>query len=144
MIAYSLELYLKGSELLTGQQALSVLSNQGLCTVDFVVIISAATFIFALPRTLHGLNFFAFASCASITLAGLLAMIGAGRNPTPGRVIDVTVKSSFFEAFLAITGPVRWVSPYQMYPAHIRLVLSKVFAYAGMHDIIHVGQISED
>ncbi|EIM82819.1 uncharacterized protein STEHIDRAFT_102221 [Stereum hirsutum FP-91666 SS1] len=95
-----------GSELLTGQQALSVLSNQGLCTVDFVVIISAATFIFALPRTLHGLNFFAFASCASITLAGVLAMIGAGRNPTPGRVIDVTVKSSFFEAFLAITGPV--------------------------------------
>lgn len=93
--------------MLTGQQALSVLSDQGLCTIDFVVIVSAATFVFALPRTLHGMNVFAFVSCASITLAGILAMIGAGRNPVPGRVINATVNSNFFEAFLAVTSPVR-------------------------------------
>ena len=41
-----------------------------------------------------------------IFICGFLAMIGAGTNPTPDRVVVATASSTFYEAFLAITGPV--------------------------------------
>ncbi|KAI0824185.1 transmembrane amino acid transporter protein-domain-containing protein [Trametes gibbosa] len=95
-----------GSELLSGQLALSTLSNNGLCAIALLAIFSAATFLLSVPRTLGGLNWLGFASAVFITICGVLAMIGAGANPVPGRVIVASVPTTFYEAFLAITGPV--------------------------------------
>ena len=96
----------QGSELLSGQQALSTLSDNGLCATYLLLIFAVATLIVALPRTLGSLNWLGFFSVAVITIAGVLAMIGAGRNPLPARVVNATVQNSFVNAFLAITGPV--------------------------------------
>lgn len=93
--------------LLSGQQALSTLSDNGLCAIDLLLIFSAATFLVALPRTLGRLSWLGLISAALITLCGILAMIGAGLNPIPGRIINATVSTSFTDAFLAVTGPVR-------------------------------------
>ncbi|KAF8201860.1 hypothetical protein BJ912DRAFT_946633 [Pholiota molesta] len=62
-------------------------SNNGLCGIAFLGIFSAATFIFALPRTLDKLRW-------------------AGINPVPGRVLNATLSTNFYQAFLAITNPI--------------------------------------
>ncbi|KAH9946829.1 amino acid transporter [Amylocystis lapponica] len=95
-----------GSEFLSGQQALSMLSSNGLCAVVITTIFACVAFFVSLPRTLGHLSWLGFISTALISLCALLGMIGAGVSPTPGRKIDVTVSSSFYEAFLAITSPV--------------------------------------
>ncbi|KZV69479.1 hypothetical protein PENSPDRAFT_633005 [Peniophora sp. CONT] len=95
-----------GSELLSGQQALSTLSNNGLCAVDLLLIFSAATFLLSLPRALGQISWLGLFSVIMIFICGLLAMIGAGANPTPDRVVVAAASSTFYEAFLAITGPV--------------------------------------
>ncbi|KAF7339694.1 Amino acid transporter [Mycena sanguinolenta] len=95
-----------GSELLSGQQALSTLSNHGLCTIYLLLIFSVATLLVALPRTLDRVGWLGLFSVALITISGVVAMIGAGINPVPGRVLSATISTSFFEAFLAITNPV--------------------------------------
>jgi hypothetical protein len=65
-----------------------------------------ATLALALPRTLDRLSWLGLASSLAITLSGILAMIGAGLNPTPGRTISATLPTNFFDAFVAITNPV--------------------------------------
>ncbi|KAI0932395.1 hypothetical protein AcV5_004366 [Taiwanofungus camphoratus] len=95
-----------GSELLSGQLALSTLSDNGLCAVILLLIFSAATFLISLPRTLGRLSWLGLISVISIALCGFLGMVGAGVRPTPGRVVVATISSNFFEAFLAITSPV--------------------------------------
>ncbi|ESK98400.1 amino acid transporter [Moniliophthora roreri MCA 2997] len=95
-----------GSEILSGQQALSTLSNNALCTVYFVLIFSGATFLLSLPRTLGNLSWTGIFSVALIFIAVIVAMIGAGINPAPDRVIQATASSNFYQAFLAITNPV--------------------------------------
>ncbi|KAF9821899.1 hypothetical protein IEO21_00329 [Rhodonia placenta] len=95
-----------GSELLSGQLALSTLSNNGLCSTYLLVIFSVATLVMALPRTLGRLSWPGFISAATITLCGILAMVGAGVSPTPGRSLSATVPTTFYDAFLAITSPV--------------------------------------
>jgi hypothetical protein len=61
----------------------------------------------ALPRTLDRLSWLGFFSVVCITLSGILAMIGAGLNPTPCRIISAAVPTTFYNAFFAITNPVR-------------------------------------
>ncbi|TFK40967.1 transmembrane amino acid transporter protein-domain-containing protein [Crucibulum laeve] len=95
-----------GSVLLTGQQALSTLSNNGLCAMYLLLIFSVVTFLLALPRTLDRLSWLGLISVLLITLSGIVAMIGAGLNPTPGRVLNATISTNFYQAFLAITNPV--------------------------------------
>jgi len=95
-----------GSELLSGQQTLSLLSNNGLCATLLLLIFSAATLCISLPRTLGRLSWLGFISCALITLCGILGMIGAGIAPVEGRVLNATVTTSFYDAFLAVTSPV--------------------------------------
>ncbi|KAF8078414.1 transmembrane amino acid transporter protein-domain-containing protein [Lyophyllum atratum] len=95
-----------GSELLSGQQALSTLSNNRLCAIYILLIFSFATLLVALPRTLGRLSWLGLLSVFLITLAGVVAMIGAGLNPTPGRSIHASITTNFNEAFLAITNPV--------------------------------------
>ncbi|KAL0950929.1 hypothetical protein HGRIS_007685 [Hohenbuehelia grisea] len=95
-----------GSELLSGQQALSVLSDNGLCAIYLTLIFAVATLVVALPRTLDRLSSMGMFSALLITISGVVAMIGAGRNPTPGRVVNATIPTNFYQAFLAITNPV--------------------------------------
>jgi len=98
----------QGSEILSGQLALQALSNNGLCAIDFAVIMAVVSFLISIPRTLGNLTWYGICSCLSILLAGLVAMIGAGANPVPGRVVQATVPNqSFINAFAAITNPVR-------------------------------------
>ncbi|KAF9270419.1 hypothetical protein L218DRAFT_914507 [Marasmius fiardii PR-910] len=95
-----------GSELLSGQQALSVLSDNGLCSVHLVLLFSAVTFVLALPRTLGNLSWLGLFSVSLIFVASVVAMVGAGLNPVPGRAVKVASSSNFSQAFLAITNPV--------------------------------------
>ncbi|KAG1885688.1 transmembrane amino acid transporter protein-domain-containing protein [Suillus subluteus] len=95
-----------GAELLSSQQALSTLSNQGMCSMYLVIITGAVAFLISLPRTLDRLAWMGLLSAVVITLAGFVAMIGAGANPVPGRSLTVTASSNFFDAFLAVTNPV--------------------------------------
>lgn len=99
----------KGSELLSGQQALSVLSDNGLCAVYFLLIFACATLLVAMPRTLSQLGWLGIFSVFLIIVCGVLAMIGAGLNPVPGRTIRAVVPNSFLQAFLAVTNPVRLI-----------------------------------
>ncbi|KXN89839.1 N amino acid transport system protein [Leucoagaricus sp. SymC.cos] len=96
----------QGSELLSGQQALSSLSDNGLCAMYFLLIFAAATLMIALPRTLDRLSWVGLFSVFLISLAGVLAMIAAGLNPTPDRILSATITTNFYQAFLAITNPV--------------------------------------
>lgn len=74
----------------------------------YLVIISGAVcFLISLPRTLDRLAWMGLLSAAVITLAGFVAMIGAGVNPVPARSLTVSAPSNFFNAFLAVTNPVR-------------------------------------
>ncbi|KAG2098437.1 transmembrane amino acid transporter protein-domain-containing protein [Suillus discolor] len=95
-----------GSGLLSSQQALSTLSNQGMCSMYLVLITGAVAFLISLPRTLDRLAWMGLVSAAVIAIAGFIAMIGAGVNPVPGRTLTVAASSNFFDAFLAVTNPV--------------------------------------
>ncbi|KAH7924890.1 hypothetical protein BV22DRAFT_1195616 [Leucogyrophana mollusca] len=95
-----------GSELLSGQLALSTLSDQGLCSMLLVGIFALVTLLIALPRTLDRLSWMGVVSAVTITISGIVAMAAAGANPAPGRIITPTSTATFYEAFLAITNPV--------------------------------------
>ncbi|KIK71228.1 hypothetical protein GYMLUDRAFT_211249 [Collybiopsis luxurians FD-317 M1] len=103
-------IFATGGELISGQQALSSLSNNGLCNVFLVLIFAAATFLSSLPRTLGNLSWLALLSTSLIIVAGIVGMIGAGVSPVEGRVVGVAKSNTFFEAFLAVTNPVSWVT----------------------------------
>ncbi|KIY65513.1 hypothetical protein CYLTODRAFT_379300 [Cylindrobasidium torrendii FP15055 ss-10] len=94
-----------GSELLSGQQALSTLSDNGMCALHLLLIFSAFVLLIALPRTLEKLQYLGLVSAALITISGIVAMGAAGANPVPGRVIKATIPSDFYTAFVAITNP---------------------------------------
>lgn len=99
-------IHAQGGELISGQQALSTLSNDGLCSVILVLIFAAVTFLSSLPRTLGNLSWLGLFSTALILISGIVGMVGAGANPVQGRVVEVTMSASFFEAFLSVTNPV--------------------------------------
>lgn len=105
----------QGSQVLSGQLALSTLSNNGLCAIYLLLIFSAAIFLLSLPRTLARLSWLGVVSVAFIIVCGLVGMIGAGANPVPGRIVVATVPTNFYEAFLAITNPVCNGTPLQLY-----------------------------
>ncbi|KAJ7211091.1 transmembrane amino acid transporter protein-domain-containing protein [Mycena rebaudengoi] len=95
-----------GSQLLSGQQALSVLSDNGLCSIYLLLIFAFAALAVALPRTLDRVSWLGLVSVCMITICGLLAMVGAGVNPVPHRTVRVAAPATFFQAFLAVTNPV--------------------------------------
>ncbi|KAG2109313.1 uncharacterized protein F5147DRAFT_575984, partial [Suillus discolor] len=86
------------SGLLSSRQALSTLSNQGMCGMYLVIITGAVDFLISLPRTLDRLAWMDLLSAAVIAIAGFIAMIGAGLNLVPGRSLTVTTSSNFFDA----------------------------------------------
>ncbi|MCJ1285911.1 hypothetical protein MMC26_005253 [Xylographa opegraphella] len=99
-------IFATGGQLLAGQIALGVLSNNQLCLMLYTGIFAIPTFIFSLPRTLDRLSWLSIPSVISIMVAGIIAMVAAGVYPLEGRVIDITVPTDFVTAFIAITNPV--------------------------------------
>lgn len=95
-----------GGQLLTGQIALAVLSNNKLCLMLYTGIFAIPTLLFSFPRTLDRLSWLSISSILSILVAGIVGMTGAGLHPTPGRELSTTINTSFYTAFVSITNPV--------------------------------------
>ncbi|KAF2199480.1 transmembrane amino acid transporter [Delitschia confertaspora ATCC 74209] len=95
-----------GGQLLAGQIALSALSGGKLCLMLYTGIFAVPTLLFSAPRTLDRLTYLSVLAVASIIIAGLIGMIGAGLHPTPGHHIVAVRASSFYLAFFSITNPV--------------------------------------
>jgi hypothetical protein len=95
-----------GGQLLAGQIALANLSDNKLCSMLYTGIFAIPTLLCSFPRTLDGLSWISIPSVLSITIAGIVGMIGAGVHPEPGRTVSVAVSSSFYDAFFSITNPV--------------------------------------
>ncbi|KAK8045829.1 hypothetical protein PG996_013893 [Apiospora saccharicola] len=95
-----------GSQMLAGQLALSELSDHRLCAVAFTGIFAVAITLFSFPRTLDQLAWLSIIATASILIAGIVAMAGAGAVPTAPGNIAIAVATDFTSAFVSITNPV--------------------------------------
>ncbi|OAG38841.1 hypothetical protein AYO21_06872 [Fonsecaea monophora] len=95
-----------GSQLLAGQIALGVLSDNKLCLMWYTGIFAIPTLILSFPRTLDQLSWLCIPSCICILVAGVVGMGAAGGNPAPDRHVDVARSASFYNAFVSITNPV--------------------------------------
>ena len=71
-------------------------------------IFAIPTLLCSLPRTLDQLSWLSIPSVICIIVAGIVGMIGAGLHPIPDwqNTYQVTVKTSFVDAFISITNPV--------------------------------------
>ncbi|KAI1330124.1 transmembrane amino acid transporter [Xylariaceae sp. FL0255] len=98
-----------GSQVLAGQLALTVLSDGRLCTVAFAGVFAVGITLASFPRTLDSLSWLSTAATASIIVAAIVGLAGAGAVPSssggPANV-QIAVASDFSTAFIAITNPV--------------------------------------
>jgi len=70
-------------------------------------IFAIPTLLLSLPRALNmSLSWLSAVATFSILIASIVAMAGAGAEPTPGRSVEATIPSSFYSAFSSITNPV--------------------------------------
>ncbi|KAI1339082.1 transmembrane amino acid transporter [Xylariaceae sp. FL0016] len=95
-----------GSQILAGQLALSVLSNEKLCAIAFSGIFAIAVTLASFPRTLDNLGWLSIAGGISIIVAGIVAMAGAGALPVDEGDVAIAVQTDFTSAFISITNPV--------------------------------------
>ncbi|KAH8808781.1 transmembrane amino acid transporter [Xylogone sp. PMI_703] len=95
-----------GGQLLAGQIALSALSSSKLCLMLYTGIFAIPTLLFSFPRTLDRLSWLCILSVASIIVAGIVGMIGAGVAPIVPRSIPRFANPSFVNAFVSVTNPV--------------------------------------
>ncbi|PSK35898.1 hypothetical protein B9Z65_5713 [Elsinoe australis] len=95
-----------GGQLLAGQIALASLSDNRLCLMLYTGIFAVPTLLISFPRTFDALSWISIPSVISITVAGIIGMIGAGLYPTPDREVRAAVSSDFYTAFFSITNPV--------------------------------------
>ncbi|KAI0598879.1 transmembrane amino acid transporter [Biscogniauxia sp. FL1348] len=95
-----------GSQILSSQLALSVLSDSSLCAVAFSGIFAVAVTLVSFPRTLDKLGWLSIVGGASIIVAGVVGMAGAGARPTDAGNIAIAVSTDFTSAFISITNPV--------------------------------------
>ena len=95
-----------GGQLLAGQIALGVLSDNRLCLMLYTGIFTIPTLIFSFPRTLDRLSWLSIPSVFSILIAGIVGMIGAGLYPLAGRTTSLFLQPTFVNAFVSVTNPV--------------------------------------
>ena len=96
-------IFIMGSHILTFSIMMNVLTIHGTCTIVFGVVGLIVCMIFTMPRTLHKVSYMAIVSFISIIAAVIITMVGVGvERPGNGKV-DVTEKSNFPDAFLAVT-----------------------------------------
>lgn len=99
-------IFATGGQLLAGQIAITSLSNGRICSLAGAGIYAAVTLVASFPRTLDRLSWISVPSVISITIAGIIGMIGAGLHPVEPRDISITVPTNFYMAFVSITNPV--------------------------------------
>ena len=95
-----------GGQLLAGQIALGVLSNNGLCLMLLTGIFAIPTLLFSCPRTLDRLSWLSVPSVFSIIIAGIVGMVGAGIHPVSNRTTSLFLQPTFVNAFVSVTNPV--------------------------------------
>lgn len=95
-----------GSQILAGQLALTVLSDAKLCALAFAGIFTVAITICSFSRTLDHLSWLSVAGGASIIVAGVVAMAGAGAVPVDPGDVFIARATDFPSAFISITNPV--------------------------------------
>ncbi len=112
---FAFAIFATGSQLLAGQIALATLSDSKLCNLIYTAIFTIASLVVSLPRTFHGLGYVSILSVLSILIAGLVAMVAAGKEPVVGRSVEAAVTSNFYSAFASITNPVFSFAGHFMY-----------------------------
>ena len=96
-----------GGQLLAADAALGSLSDNKLCQLWYTGIFAIPTLLLSLPRALNmGLSWLSAVATFSILVASMVAMAGAGDEPTPGRTWEVTKSSNFYVAFSSIANPI--------------------------------------
>ncbi|KAI1437466.1 transmembrane amino acid transporter [Xylaria sp. CBS 124048] len=95
-----------GGQVLSGQLALTALSNDKLCTVAFAGIFAIAVTLASFPRTLDSLGFLSIVGSISIVVVVVIGMVGAGVAPIQPGEVQIAVASNFTSAFISITNPV--------------------------------------
>ncbi|KAE8375604.1 transmembrane amino acid transporter protein-domain-containing protein [Aspergillus bertholletiae] len=95
--------FIMGSHILTFTVMLNTLTEHGTCSIVFGVVGLVLSFIFTIPRTLKKVSWLSISSFISIMAAVLITMIAIGiQRPGDGH-IDVTVDTSLYKGFLAVT-----------------------------------------
>ncbi|RPB28604.1 amino acid transporter [Terfezia boudieri ATCC MYA-4762] len=93
--------FIMGSHVLTFSIMMNVLTNHSLCTIWFMIIGTAISFICTLPRTLKSVSHLSVISFASVVAAIMITMIGVGLRGRPaGIMIENTTDVSFDKAFI--------------------------------------------
>jgi len=96
-----------GGQLLAGQIALGVLSDNKLCLMLYTGIFAVPTLLCSFPRTFDKLSWLSVPSVICILAAGIIGMVGAALHPAPATpAIDIVRSTSFYTAFVSITNPV--------------------------------------
>lgn len=112
--------FIQGLHVLVGAKYLNTISDHGLCTVVFSVIVAIVCFLFSLPRTLAGLSPLALFSAGATFVSVILATIFAGVQSHPGNYI--------------VGQPVEWSCwpvPGTTYVAGMTAVLNIVYTFVG-------------
>ena len=93
-------IFVMGSHILTFSIMLNTISEHGSCTIVFGVIGMVVSLICTLPRTLKNVSYLCIASFVSIIAAVVITMVGVGIEKPGNGSVQVTVDTSFPEAFL--------------------------------------------
>lgn len=92
-----------GSHILTFSIMLNTVTSHGTCTIAFGIVGMIVCLVCTMPRTLKKVSYMAIASFISILAAVIITMVGVGvERPGNGKV-DVTVPTSFYKGFEAVT-----------------------------------------
>ncbi|KAM0795059.1 transmembrane amino acid transporter protein-domain-containing protein [Usnea florida] len=95
--------FVMGSHILTFSIMMNTVTSHGTCTIVFSIVGMIVCLVLTLPRTQRKVSYMAIASFISILSAVMITMIGVDvERPGSGKV-DVTVKSSFYKGFEAVT-----------------------------------------
>ncbi|KAI0859460.1 transmembrane amino acid transporter [Xylaria cubensis] len=108
-------IFTTGSQILAGQLALSILSEDRLCRITLAGIFAVAVMLASFRRTLDGLGFLSIAGGLSIVFAGIVGLAGAGAAPVQPGDIQIAVASDFTSAFISITNAVFAYSGHSMF-----------------------------
>ncbi|RAQ51827.1 amino acid transporter [Aspergillus flavus] len=96
-------IFIMGSHILTFTVMMNTLTKHGTCSIVFGVVGLILSFVCTLPRTLKKVSWLSISSFISIIAAVLITMIAIGiQRPGDGH-IDVTVDTSLYKGFLAVT-----------------------------------------
>ncbi|KAF1960129.1 hypothetical protein CC80DRAFT_286315 [Byssothecium circinans] len=83
-------IFIMAAHVLSFAIALNAITGHATCTVVFSVASLVISFVLGLPRTLKNVSYLSIASCVSIVVAVLIAMIGIGiSKPDMGKVLAV-------------------------------------------------------